>query len=129
ALGGEVLRDVRIVADLLGVRIGLEEAGGVPSDPVRRHEPRVGVREGELDSLVAPDWTAEDDPLLRVRRGPVDEPARVPEALGGDQDPFRIEDVHEDPEALSFLPAPVPRGNLQTSKEWFVPRAVKYSPI
>src|SRR6059036_3461471 len=91
----EVFRDVRVLADLLRIRIGLVQGGRVPAHEVRGDEARVRVRERKLDALVAPDCPAEDDASFRVLHGPVDEPAGVTDALGGDQDSLRIEHVEE----------------------------------
>src|SRR5881396_1706182 len=117
ALRREVFRDVRVLADFLRIRIGLVESGRIPSHEVRGDEPRVRLREGELDPLVGPDRPAEDDASLRVFHGPIDEPAGVPDALGGDQDPLRIEDVEEGFEALALRADPVARGDLDVVQE------------
>src|SRR5437870_11082975 len=124
----EVFCDVRMLADFFRIRIGLVEAGRMPSDGVRGDEPRMRVRQGELDPLVAPDRPAEDDASLRVLHGPIDEPAGVPDALGGDQDPLRIEDVEEGLEALALRADPVLGWDLDVVQEQLVRLAVEHRP-
>src|SRR5437773_2934910 len=128
ALRREVFRDVRMLADFLRIRIGLVESGRIPSHEVRRDEPCMRIRQGELDPLVAPDRSAEDDASLRVFHGPIDEPAGVPDALGGDQDPFRIDDVEEGLEALALRADPVAGGDLDVVQEQLVRLAVEHRP-
>ncbi len=128
ALGGEVLREVRVLADGFRVRVGLVQAGRFPSHEVRGDEARVDVGEGELDPLVAPDRAAEDDACLRVFHGPVDEPPGVPDALGGDQDPLRVEDVDEGLEAPALLADQVRGGDLDVAQEELVRLTVEHRP-
>src|SRR6266545_2878011 len=115
-----------MLADFLWIRIRLVKSGRVPSHEVGRDEARVRVRKGELDSLVAPDRPAEHDALLRVLRGPLDEPAGVPDALRGDQDPLRVEDVEERLEAAAFLADAVLGGGLDVVQEKLVRLAVEH---
>src|SRR5947199_6735610 len=122
----EVFRNVRVLADLLRIRIGLVESGRIPSHEVRRDEPCMRIRQGELDPLVAPDRSAEDDASLRVFHGPFDEPAGVPDALGGDQDPLRIEDVEEGLGALALRADPVAGGDLDVVQDQLVRLAVEH---
>src|SRR5438094_7564310 len=122
----EVFRDVRVLADVLRIRACLVQAGRIPSHEVRRDEPCMRIRQGELDPLVAPDRSADADASLRVFHGPFDEPAGVPDALGGDQDPLRIEDVEEGLEALALRADPVAGGDLDVVQEQLVRLAVEH---
>src|SRR5881296_620501 len=126
ALRREVFRDVRVLADFLRIRIGLIQSGRMPSHEVRGDEARMRVREGKLNALVAPDRSAEHHPSLRVFHGPVDEPAGVPDALGGDQDPLRIEDVEEGLEPLALRADRVAGGDLDIVQEQLVRLAVEH---
>src|SRR5437867_11962647 len=122
----EVFRDVRVLADLLRIRIGLVQGGRVPAHEVRGDEARVRVRERKLDALVAPDCPAEDDASFRVLHGPVEEPAGVTDALGGDQDSLRIEDVEEGLEAVALLANQMFGGDLDIVQEQLVRLAVEH---
>src|SRR5207245_8092653 len=75
-----------------------------------------------------PDRSAEHDPSLRVFHGPIDEPAGVPDALGGDQDPLRIEDVEEGLEALALRADPVLGRDLDVVQEQLIRLAVEHRP-
>src|SRR5207247_3543369 len=81
-----------------------------------------------LAPLVGPVRSPEDAASLRVFHGPVDEPAGVPDALGGDQDPLRIEDVEEGLEALALRADPVAGGDLDVVQEQLVRLAVEHRP-
>jgi hypothetical protein len=63
----------------------------------------VRARDRELHTLVLTDGPAEDYAVLRILRGPLDEPAAVADALGRNQDALRVQAVNQIPEALPFL--------------------------
>src|SRR5690349_14359662 len=98
-LGGEQLRHVRLGA---AVCAPVEEARRLAADEIGRVDGGVGAGDRELHALVGGDRTAEDDPFRRVARGPVDEPAAVAYALGGDQDALRVHAVEDLAEPASL---------------------------
>ena len=96
--------------------------GGLEAHQVGRLDRRVRPRDRELHALVRADRPAEDDALRRVARRPLDEPAAVADALGGDQDPLGVHAVEDVAEALALLAdqrvARAPRRRRRRPRSW-----------
>ena len=99
-LGGEQFRHVRLgTAGFSGVKA----RRGLPAHQrgcLRAHE---GAGDRELDALVGADGLSEHDPFASVGDRPFDEPARIADAFGGDQDALRVEAVEHLPEAGALI--------------------------
>ena len=63
----------------------------------------VCLRDRELDSLIGPDRTSEDDPVASVGGRAIDKPAPVANRLGSDEDPLHVPAVDDVAKALAFL--------------------------
>src|SRR5687768_5609403 len=116
-LRGEKLGHVRLGA---ARPAGVEEARTLPAHEVRGLGVRVRARERQRHALVLPDRTAEDDPLLRVGRGAGDEPARVADAFGRDEDPLGVPAVDDVAEALALLADEILHRDLEVLDEELV---------
>jgi hypothetical protein len=66
---------------------------------------------GKLNSLVLADGTSEDDALLGITGGALDQPFRIANALGCDEDAFGVHSRQDVAKAFAFLADEVGRRN------------------
>src|SRR5207249_7497611 len=88
----EELRHVRLGTARLAT---IEEPRRLVADERRGLEPRVRLGDRKLHALVLADRSAEHDPLARVTRGALDEPATVTKRLGRDEDALDVPAVDD----------------------------------
>src|SRR5215470_11277961 len=122
-LRGEVLGHVRL-RPAGDPRV--EELGRLGTHQIRRLHGHVGLGDGELHALIRPDGLAEDHALLRVRHGLLDEPPRVPQGIGSDQDALSVHAVEDVGEALALLADEAVGGNLHVVEEERVGRVIHH---
>ena len=79
----------------------------------------MSARDRKLDTLVFADRHTEHLALRGIVARAVDEPARVADTLGGDQDSFRVHAVENVAEALAFLADQVGGRHPQVVEEQF----------
>src|ERR1019366_5616525 len=74
-------------------------------------------RTKKLDALVLADRSPEDEAVLGIATRARDEPVRVSDALGRDQDPFRVHPVEDVAEPLPLLADEVVERDLEVVEE------------
>src|ERR1051326_959090 len=81
----------------------------------------MGIRLGDwkLDALVLADRPAENNAFLCVSCSSLDKPASIADALGRDEDTFRIQTVEKILETLAFLTDEVFRRYVEVVDEKF----------
>src|SRR4051812_33932050 len=78
-LGGQMLGHVGLRT---GVKVRIDLLAGLPAHKICRLKLNIGLCDRELHALVLADLAIEDDALVRVLSGPVDEPVTITDAFG-----------------------------------------------
>ena len=117
--GGEVFCHVGFRP---GAPAAFVDLGGFFDHQVRRFGRHVGFGDGELDALVLADLAAEDLAVIGIIGRLLDEPARVADALGGDQDALGVHAVEDIAEALALFADQRIGGITRSSKKTSVVR-------
>ena len=87
----------------LSRRAGIEQADRLFDHQIGGLGAGMGAGDGELNALVFADRAVEDPAFAGVRRRLGDEPPRVADGLGGDQDALGVEAVEQIPESLALF--------------------------
>src|SRR5258708_3546237 len=91
---------------------------------MRHHERRglhIGIRESQrkLYALVLPEGPSKNYALFSVTAGAIEEPARVANALRGNQDALSVQPVQKIAEATALFPDQISRRDFHVIKEDF----------
>jgi len=112
--GGEVLGHIGLGTARL---VGIKQLAGTPAHQIGGLGLDVAFSDRELHTLVLPDRAVKHTALARVARAPVDEPAGVADAFGGNQCALGVQAIEDVLKAFAILTNQVVHRDLQILEE------------